>query len=496
MTLDRTGNLASNTGGLESKEAQKPRFSLKDAIRQARAFRRDEGGTLIVFALFIFVLMLMVGGMAVDFMRFESTRTKLQNTVDRAVLAAASLNQPLDPQSVVEDYFAKAGMSDFLVSVNVQESLNSRIVTANTNAVIPTLFLKMSGINSLSAPAAGTAEESESNVEISLVLDISGSMGRNNKIVNLRSAAKEFVNTMLKPESVDKVSISLIPYTAQVNAGPAIFNQLNVVGPASTASRTYPLQPYTHCIDFDPVDFNSTALDFSKAYRQMQHFEWSSRSHHPINNPGCPKRTFERIVPFSQSISSLENTINQYRARANTAIHIGMKWGSALLDPATRPIIANLTGTGVVDSTFANRPAEWDDPDALKVVVLMTDGENVNTYRIRNWAYNSPSEYAFWNRNALWYYLYRHVSSSRRYRYYYRKYSAAQADNMLSNICDAAKNNGITVFTIGFEVGNHGADVMRDCASTPSHFFRVEGVEISDAFRAIAHQINRLRLTQ
>ena len=39
-------------------------------------------------------------------------------------------------------------------------------------------------------------------------------------------------------------------------------------------------------------------------------------------------------------------------------------------------------------------------------------------------------------------------------------------------------------------------NVMRDCASSPSHFFRVEGVEIEDAFEAIARQINQLRLTQ
>jgi hypothetical protein len=37
---------------------------------------------------------------------------------------------------------------------------------------------------------------------------------------------------------------------------------------------------------------------------------------------------------------------------------------------------------------------------------------------------------------------------------------------------------------------------MQDCASSPSHFFRVEGVELSEAFRAIARQINQLRLTQ
>ena len=67
---------------------------------------------------------------------------------------------------------------------------------------------------------------------------------------------------------------------------------------------------------------------------------------------------------------------------------------------------------------------------------------------------------------------------------------------MLGNICDAAKDQGIVVWSIGFEVTNHSAGVMEDCASSASHFFRVEGVEISDAFESIAKQINQLRLTQ
>ena len=37
---------------------------------------------------------------------------------------------------------------------------------------------------------------------------------------------------------------------------------------------------------------------------------------------------------------------------------------------------------------------------------------------------------------------------------------------------------------------------MSNCASSPSHYFQVEGVEIKDAFEAIARQINQLRLTQ
>lgn len=73
------------------------------ALRQLRRFARDEGGVMVVFSLFIMIMILMVGGIGVDTMRFEMERTRLQNTIDRAVLAAADLDQTLDAKTVVRD---------------------------------------------------------------------------------------------------------------------------------------------------------------------------------------------------------------------------------------------------------------------------------------------------------------------------------------------------------------------------------------------------------
>ena len=54
-------------------------------------FAGDESGGAIVLGLVFFTLMIMMGGLAVDLMRFEHTRTTLQQTTDRAVLAAAAM---------------------------------------------------------------------------------------------------------------------------------------------------------------------------------------------------------------------------------------------------------------------------------------------------------------------------------------------------------------------------------------------------------------------
>jgi len=104
-------------------------------------FTRREDGAMTIFAVFIFLMMLLVAGIGVDLMRNEMERTKLQNTIDRAVLAAADLDQTLDPQAVVTDYFDKAGVGEHLSQVTVSDGINFRTVTAQANATTTTQFM-------------------------------------------------------------------------------------------------------------------------------------------------------------------------------------------------------------------------------------------------------------------------------------------------------------------------------------------------------------------
>lgn len=462
---------------------------LNGMSKSARKFRRDDGGAVTFFALYMVIIMLMVGGIGVDLMRHEMNRTRIQSVADRAVLAAADLDQTLDPRSVVEDYFAKSGMSDYLASVEVKEGLNYRTVTVDASTTMQTQFIKTLGVPEMTVPARSQAEERVNKVEISLVLDISGSMSENNKMSNLHDAAGVFLDTVLRPETKDLISVSVVPYTAQVNAGPAIFNELNV-------TRTH---DYTSCVDFEIEDFGVVPISQTKAYAHMQHFDagWSHNGT-TVSNPGCPRRSYEEITPFSQDNAALKQQINQFRPRANTSIHLGMKWGVGMLDPAFRPINQKVA----TSSTFANRPADYSDIETLKTVILMTDGENVPTERIAAKVYANRNHWDHWNKYSLHSFLYYNVYSRDYWKYTndvynwrYTKYSAGQADTMLQNICDAAKAQNIVIWSIGFEVEEPGANVMRNCASSPSHFFRVEGAEISEAFEAIARQINQLRLT-
>ncbi len=145
---------------------------------KAARFARAEDGIMTIWVLVMIMLMVMVGGIQLDFMRHQMERSRLQAVSDRAVLAAADLDQTLAPKAVVADYFAKSGMSSFLSNVTVAEGLNFRTVTVDASKEMETPYLRKFGIESLTVPARSVAEERVANVEISLVLDISGSTVR------------------------------------------------------------------------------------------------------------------------------------------------------------------------------------------------------------------------------------------------------------------------------------------------------------------------------
>lgn len=582
-------------------------------------FSRREDGAMVIFGVYIFLMMLIVAGVGIDLMRFERERSKVQYTLDRAVLAAADLDQNLDPRSVVQDYFKKAGLGDFLTSVTVSEGLGYRIVTGNAQTSFNTQFMHMTGVDTLTANASSTAEESIDGVEISLVLDVSGSMNSNNRLVNLKSAAKDFVDEMFDNSEEGKVSISIVPYATQVSLPEEFFDGLTVsteadVDPtdatvgAPIVQREHNLDhvnAYPRCINFEASDFDTTELNLAHEYERTLLFDpWSDfdgRDNDPmelVRSPVCEDSPSREVVILEDDRTLLKDFIDNMWGGGNTSIDIGMKWGAALIDPTTRPIIEDMVDDGLVSDNFDGRPLDYDDTSVLKVIVLMTDGKNTSQYYINDgyrsgesniWWNEQEEEYSvyvgldvddddndgvtneplfYWPFNGTWNdhaygegtyeetsyetdydncVSYRRNGSCRRYArvatvtlvdepgsaeivtypdlwafttmeevvealyepwmnddqawndWYYsvRNYWGTSTKNSrTSSICDAVKDQDVIVFSIGFEAPESGQAVLADCASSASHYFDVDGLEISDAFSAIASSIRQLRLTQ
>lgn len=356
---------------------------------QAKRFARREDGAVAYFSLVIFFIMFLIGGMAVDLMRYEHTRVTLQQTMDRSVLAGASLQQTLSPSAVVSDYFAKAGLSAYLdaSSIVVTQTLNSRNVRANASAISYNIFMDMLGVTQLVAPARAAAEQRRTNVEIVLVLDISGSMtgasGGTTKIAALKTAAKSFVDTVLANDTENRISIAIVPYNAQVNLPAVLRAKYNATYNHGVAN--------INCLEVPASTYSSLNLSRTLAMPMYSHADNTSTTSQPTSSPAytaissngiasqqCDPQPAAHIMLPSNDKTALKAKIDGLIAEGNTSIMLGMRWGVALLDPGARTMFNEFIGSGNISSNFTGRPFDYTDPDKMKVIVLMTDGEHVS----------------------------------------------------------------------------------------------------------------------
>ena len=75
--------------------------------------------------------------------------------------------------------------------------------------------------------------------------------------------------------------------------------------------------------------------------------------------------------------------------------------------------------------------------------------------------------------------------------------SEAEATDRLDEMCDLARDNDILVYTIAFQVSSQSdRDLLESCATAPSFFYDVNGLNLEAAFSGIASSIGSLTLTQ
>ncbi|WP_164871859.1 TadE/TadG family type IV pilus assembly protein [Solirhodobacter olei] len=528
---------------------------LSKARSRLGAFRRSEHGSVTVFGIYLAVLIMMVGGIAVDVMHSEEIRTEVQDVADTAVLAAANLDQTLGPKAVVSDYFNKAGVSKYLKSISVTSSTFSRQVSVQASSTIPTFFMRLEGINHLTTPEAATAVQSIGNVEIALALDNSGSMSEpmygtgTSKIEGLKGAADSFVDTMYTNSAPGTITMSILPYDSHLDIGNELLSDLKVTSTPDASPRK--------CVEDSSLDFTTPAISTTATLVRVPYYDPGYTM--SLNNlmPDCNSSSNRDSVVFSADPAALKSTIDRMTAGGNTSIDTGVKWAAATLDPSFQPVVDAMISKGQLSSTYAGRPVAYSDSNDMKALIVMSDGENTTRYDLAP-AYrtgNSPvwydakrsgdAAFSFSNPGGTQYFsLAKHRWRSAPYgnrkgdagypngavnltypqlwakmsTLYYADYIYGAAygygashnlwnkittqtdsttmDNNLQTICTAAKKAGIIIYSIGFQTSTHGAAMLRDCATAPSFYFNAQGTDISTVFAKIATNIQHLRLTQ
>lgn len=417
----------------QAPQARSPRRILR---RGCQRFARAEDGTMAVFSLFVFVAMILLGGLAVDMMRYENERIRMQGTADRAVLAATMLRQNVSgatPTQILQAYFAAEGLSDQLGSnFRIEDDPEQgRVVTVFPAATVPSLFMRLTGVDSIGmvTPArAAEAFQGGPDVELVMVLDVSGSMNGQGKIDAMRDAAVELTTSLLNDaEEVGDVGITLVPYDTWVLPPAGFLNHFsNAAGSGA-------------CNDW---------LLWSQIVGSLNLL---------TNRVNCNTASWRTVRPYVSDPDLATTYINDLRASGTTSIDLGIRYGALFFDPTIRPAISELIANNEIDPAFEGRPYDWDEPGVVRALILLTDGQNCCGER----------------------------------------YPELLQDLNAESVCDSLKDQGVLIYAIAYQAPSSGAALMQDCASSPSHYFNTTADGIIDVFRGITSSIQTqaLRLT-
>ncbi len=459
----------------------------------------DEDGGATILSLFLFIMILGICGMSIDFMRLKDKQATIQDLADRAAVAAANLYSPHDPAEIVESYFEKAdALSSLSGSPIVVDEGSYRQVTVNTEIGLNTFFLHLVGIDELSTEISSTAIQGVGDVEISLVMDVSASMYWDDSIADLRAAAIAFAEAALHEDNAGQVSLNVIAFAGNVNIGPDMFDYLQgvaygepqIAGASTAATDDDAFYPnISTCLDIPDADFNDAGLP-SYGLPQAAHFLSTNKGVNEMDAPHwCPLDDMQ-IRYAANELGDINDTDSLHYFLSNldlsfgTGTHFGAKMGLALLDPSTQPAFSFLSGRGVVPSEFSSRPLPYGQIGVQKMMVIMTDGAIAYTA--------APNDYLDPDNLEL-----PLLSGSHKAN---RVILSTKNNNrdLLESVCDLSKetSRNVEVFTVAFEANSTAEVQMEACASSSSHFYSAAGDELTSVFTQIANQISSLRITE
>lgn len=490
--------------------------SIKSKIRN---FHKDESGNFaVIFVVCLFMLTLVIGA-ATDYSRMSRDRSKFQGILDSATLnAAISLRKKQWEQAKqdgVDHFSAQIPLNMETDIVSVDFTYVDDIITGKLKSKSENYFMGLVGINKIDYEVEAAVYFPDYPIEVAMVLDTTFSMTADNKIDTLKTAAKDFVETVLANSTGDR-KISIVPFAQYVNVGrdkmgenwldaedqvvqvpqqchtttpivsksgcttqttnhpatnvpeqcsPASYNDgVQTSPPTCTPAYTQPAytSSYETCTNIvygDPVTTCQPAYSYTIYWNGCV----ASRNY-PLNLqdkdfsfkvPG-PNGLLcpSEITPLTSNKSALKSAIDALIPVGNTYIPHGMAWGTRTLSK-------------MAPYNEAKADGEMTAKKGRRYLMLMTDGVNVVSPQIPASPLHNGSDIDL-------------------------------ANDYLTETCTNAKNSNIEVFTVSFGTGvdEDTQDLLRDCASQEDYYFHAgTSTEFKESFKAIADLIVTLHLS-
>ena len=434
---------------------------MRTLLNRIRDFSRDRRGNFATMFAILGTSLLLGSALSIDVARMFMYQNKLNFAVDAAALATTqglTLGDIAleDAEEAVRKYIDANLDGRNLTHDNVEIddiAVNpvDRTVEIDAHTLMPMTFAGLVGYDNHRVAATTKAKFSDSEVEVAMALDITGSMDNRisgswtKRIDALKSAAGLAIDTLFTDDgSADRIRVGLVPYSASVNVAP-IMDKIQTT--PAYYEDCYRYHGHKYC-DWKPY-YPDCVHERTGPQKYTDAFA-DATAKIPRSDYTCPSA---QITPLSDNDEMLKNKINHYSTGGNTAGHIAIAWTYYMLSSKWND--AWPEGSDVQD---------FDYPGVRKYAIIMTDGE-FNTFESAN--QNGSGGY-----------------NSRTYAL---------------GLCGSMKNSGVKVYAIAFGAGSTAANLMKDCANTDTatsqYFYNPSNQsELEDAFKQIAADIKGLRL--
>jgi uncharacterized protein YegL len=341
------------------------------------------------------------------------TETEIETAADALFEAnIASANSALKCPAPVYALDLKAGTAD-----------------ASVTCKLPTTIAALFSLEKINIKRSSSATMNITKLDLAMMLDVSGSMS-GQKIKDLKDAAKNAIDILVTPQTGDRVRIAFNTYSTSVNVG----NYAKAVKGTNYKKKSSNKNCVTERSGIAKFDDDAPASG-----KYMQEEKKATNN----SDLWCPKSSIE---PLTSTKSTLKDEIDKLQASGMTAGHLGVAWAWYLISPEWDKIWP-----------AASKPHGYKEKDAVKAIILMTDGE-FNTY-----------------------------------------YETGQGDSVSQSekLCNSMKDKGVVVYSVAFQAPSSGKAVLKQCASSSDHFFDAsDGTELKAAYAAIASQLTNLRVTR
>ena len=278
---------------------------------------------------------------------------------------------------VAQTYYNQAIQNRIKVAndtINFVVTDNATAVVTTGNASVTTPFMGLGGTKSLpilhtngtdySKAVLAVGGNSETNIEIGLMLDITGFDGRA-EAPDMKAAATNFVNIVVWTDQSKYTSrVAIVPFAYDVRIPSTALATARGSGLASSKTVSGTKYYLSDCVVERTGTQKYTDAAPASGQYAMAHYTTTSTGSGSSKKGVCDVPAAAEALPLTSDKTALTSKISGLTTAGSTAGHIGTAWAWYMLSPNWSSLWSS-----------SSAPVAYGTSNVKKIAILMTDGE-------------------------------------------------------------------------------------------------------------------------